>query len=418
MKLLFASVATIVTSLSVFSQGASVRVAYIDMEYILKKTPEYIEANNQLEQKAASWKKEVDAKKFEIKKVKDNLSAERTLLTRELIEEREENITLLENELLEFQQKKFGANGDLITQKIMLVKPIQDQVFTVIQEIADAKRFDYVLDKGTESTMLFATKRHDISEQVIQRLARAKKRQNLSSKEVAVLEEQDKAKDQDDLRREKREEQALRKKEFEDSKKTSKTETAENSQKETAKSKEEQAAENQNALKEQQKNDAEALKQKQLDLAAQRQKEIEDRKTQLEQKQLEIAEQKRLADEQRKRLQQERLKEIEDQKAKIAEENKKKQQLLEDLKKQREQEALNVGGNKNKVDMNQLVEERKQQQEKIQKELNQKKEIALEQRKAAIEATKKLQEEKRLRAKQQQEDAKKAREELLKNSMK
>ncbi len=418
MKLLFASIATVLTSMSIFAQGASVRVAYIDMEYILKKTPEYIEANNQLEQKAATWKKEVDTKKAEIKKLKDNLSAERTLLTRELIEEREENISLLENELLEFQQKKFGANGDLITQKIMLVKPIQDQVFTVIQEIADAKRFDYVLDKGTESTMLFATKRHDISEQVIQRLARAKKRQNMTGKEVAVLEEQDKAKDQDDLRRERREEQALRKKEFEESKNTPKKENSDESEKEPSQSKEELAAENQKLLQEQQQKDADALKQKQLDLAAQRQKEIEDRKAQLEQKQQEIAETKRLADEQRKRLQQERLKELEDQKAKLAAENEKKKQLLDDLKKQREQEALNVGGNKNKVDMNQLVEERKQQQDKIQKEIARKKEIALAERKAAIEASQKMQEEKRERAKQQKEDAKKAREELLRNSVK
>ncbi|MCP1997529.1 OmpH family outer membrane protein [Flavobacterium sp. HSC-61S13] len=418
MKLLFASIATVLTSYGIYAQGASVRVAYIDMEYILKKTPEYIEANNQLEQKAAVWKKEADAKKAEIKKIKDNLNAERTLLTRELIEEREENVTLLENELLEFQQKKFGANGDLITQKIMLVKPIQDQVFTVIQEIADAKRFDYVLDKGTESTMLFATKRHDISEQVIQRLARAKKRQNLTSKEVAVLEDMDKAQDQADLRREKRDEQARRKQDFEESKKSSKTEDTPQPAQSLAKSKEEEQAENLALLKEQQKIDAAALKQKQLDLAEQRQQEIATRKAEMEAKQQAVAEQKALADEQRKRLQQERLKEIEDQKIKIAEENDKKQKALDDLKKQREQEALNKTGNKNKVDMGQLVEERKQQQEKIQQEINRKKEIALEERKAAIEASRKMQEEKRLRTQQQQEDAKKAREEMLKNSMK
>ncbi|WP_430613984.1 OmpH family outer membrane protein [Flavobacterium sp. JP2137] len=417
MKLLFASIATILTSYGIYAQG-SVRVAYIDMEYILKKTPEYIEANNQLEQKAATWKKEVDVKKGEIKKLKDNLSAERTLLTRELIEEREENISLLENELLDFQQKRFGANGDLITQKIMLVKPIQDQVFTVIQEIADAKRFDYVLDKASESTMLFATKRHDISEQVIQRLARAKKRQNLSGREVAALEELDKVMDQQDLRREKREEQARRKQEFEENQQTPKKENAGESAQEIAESKAAQELEKQKLLKEQQQSEAEAARQKQLDLAAKRQQELDERKSQMEQKQREIAEQKRLADEQRKLQQQERLKEIEDQKAKIAEENRKKQQLLDDLKKQREEAALNQGDNKNKVDMSQLVEERKKQQEKIQEEIRRKKEIALEERKAALEASKKLQEERRLRAKQQQEDAKKAREELLRNGIK
>jgi hypothetical protein len=40
--------------------------------------------------------------------------------------------------MLDFQQKRFSANGDLINQKALLVKPIQDQVFTVVQDIAES----------------------------------------------------------------------------------------------------------------------------------------------------------------------------------------------------------------------------------------------------------------------------------------
>jgi hypothetical protein len=42
-----------------------------------------------------------------------------------LIEERELEIKFLENELLDFQQKRFGSSGDLILQKSILVKPIK-----------------------------------------------------------------------------------------------------------------------------------------------------------------------------------------------------------------------------------------------------------------------------------------------------
>ena len=100
------------------------------MEYILEKVPDYAEAKNQLEQKAQKWKQEIEAKKIEIAKLKEALKTEKVLLTKELIEEREEEIKFQETELLDFQQKRFGPNGDLITQKAVLVKPIQDQVFT------------------------------------------------------------------------------------------------------------------------------------------------------------------------------------------------------------------------------------------------------------------------------------------------
>lgn len=413
MKILFASMLTLLGTVTIFAQGASVRVAYIDMEYILKKVPEYIEANNQLEQRAQTWKKEMDAKKSEIKKFKDNLTAERSLLTRELIEEREEKIDLLQSDLEAYQQKRFGAQGDLITQKIMLVKPIQDQVFTVIQDIADAKRFDYVLDKASEATMLYATKRHDISEQVIQRLNRAKKRENLSGKEVAALEEEDKARDLEDLRREKREAQAQRKKEFESDVKKEKTETAAVSQAELqAQSKAEDLA----LLKQKQLQEAEDLRLKQETLAAEKLQAIADKKQQLVLKQEQLAEERRLAEELRKQQQKDKLQELEEQKQKIALEAQKKKETLDAIKKQREEEALKQTSSKEKIDVNQLVEERRKLQEAKQLELDKKKEIALTARREQMEKAKQIQEEKRAKIAKHQEEIKKARQAILQSS--
>ena len=166
------------------AQSKSVKIGYIDMEYILQNVPDYSEAKNQLEQKAQKWKQDIETKKIEIAKLKDALKTERALLTKELIDEREEEIKFQENELLDFQQKKFGPNGDLITQKAVLVKPIQDQVFTAVQDIAEAKKYDFVFDKASDLTMLFSAKRYDISDQVIRVITRAEKREQMSAKEV------------------------------------------------------------------------------------------------------------------------------------------------------------------------------------------------------------------------------------------
>ncbi|WP_295335731.1 OmpH family outer membrane protein [Flavobacterium sp.] len=178
------------------AQSRGVKIGYIDMEYILQNVPDYTEAKNQLEQKAEKWKQDIEAKKVEIAKLKDALKTERALLTKELIEEREEEIKFQENELIDFQQKKFGPNGDLITQKAVLVKPIQDQVFTAVQDIAELKKYDFIFDKSSDLTMLFSAKRHDISDQVIRAITRAERREQLSKKE---LKEQEKKEYQEDL---------------------------------------------------------------------------------------------------------------------------------------------------------------------------------------------------------------------------
>ena len=168
------------------------RIGYIDMEYILENVPEYQEAKNQLASKVQKWKRDMDKMLQEIEQLKLNLSNERILLTKELIEEQEEEIKLLENELLEYQQNRFGPNGDLDIQRRQLVQPIQDQVFNLVQELAEAKKYDFIFDKSADVVMLFAAKRNDMSDQVLRSINRAAKREEASNrKEGKAIEKEE-----------------------------------------------------------------------------------------------------------------------------------------------------------------------------------------------------------------------------------
>lgn len=182
-QFLFISLILIVSN-TFQAQTRGTKVGYIDMEYILQNVPDYNEAQNQLEQKAQKWKQEIEAKKIEINKLKEALKAEKALLTKGLIEERIAEIAFLENETLDYQQKRFGPNGDLMSQKAGLTKPIQDQVFTAIQDIAETKKYDFIFDKTSDMTMLFAAKRFDISDQIIRVLNRTEKREQLTKKQL------------------------------------------------------------------------------------------------------------------------------------------------------------------------------------------------------------------------------------------
>ncbi len=182
--------AILFTSLT-FGQTKGVKIGYIDMEYILQNVPSYAEAKNQLELKAQKWKQEIEVRNNEITKLKDALKAERVLLTKELIAEKEEEITFQEKELLEYNQKRFGPNGDLIIQKGILVKPIQDQIFTIVQDLADSKKYDFIFDKSSDLTMLFASKRYDLSDLVIRTLTRAELKEQLTKKQLKLQQEKD-----------------------------------------------------------------------------------------------------------------------------------------------------------------------------------------------------------------------------------
>ena len=171
-------------SLTVQAQSRGVKIGYIDMEYILQNVPDYTEAKNQLEQKAQKWKQEIELKQNEIARLKETLKTERVLLTKELIEERDEEIAFQETALLDYQQKRFGPTGDLSIQKADLAQPVQDQVFTAVQDIAEAKKYDFIFNKTSDLTMLFSAKRYDISDQVIRVITRSSKRNQLSKKQL------------------------------------------------------------------------------------------------------------------------------------------------------------------------------------------------------------------------------------------
>jgi len=166
-----------VVFLTAFSAVAQrgVRIGYVDMEYILENVEEYREANEQLANKVERWKLEIEEKQGVIDQMKKDLMAEKVLLTDELIEERTEEIQILEKEMLEYQQDRFGPNGDLVLQKQRLIQPIQDQVFNEVQAIGANKKYDFIFDKSADVVMLYSEKRHDISELVLRGIARTRR---------------------------------------------------------------------------------------------------------------------------------------------------------------------------------------------------------------------------------------------------
>ena len=180
-KVLFLLALVFMLSLSVQAQRG-VRIGYIDTEYILENVPEYQEAMTQLEDKTQKWKNEIEEKLGTIQQKRKDLSNEKALLTKELINEREEDITFEEKEILDYQQKRFGPNGDLTIQKKQLMQPIQDQVFAAVQDMATSKKYDFIFDKSADVVMLYSAKQYDLSEIVLRSINRTSKRTQAQSK--------------------------------------------------------------------------------------------------------------------------------------------------------------------------------------------------------------------------------------------
>ena len=161
----------------IFAQRGA-RVGYIDMNIILKNIDEYNKASTLLDKNIEKWKKEIELKKIQLNQYEEQLNTERILLTPELINDRELEIKDFASEIINLQEKRFGPKGDMIIQRSKLIQPVQDQVLSVVKQIAEEKKYDFIFDRSSSLTMLYSAKIYDISELVVKRINRQQRIQN------------------------------------------------------------------------------------------------------------------------------------------------------------------------------------------------------------------------------------------------
>lgn len=174
-----------------FAQRGGAKIAYIDSEYILNNVPEYQQATSQLATKVQKWKIEVEGKLNAIKQQRLALTSEKALLTKELYEERLEDLSFEEKEIVDYQQKRFGPNGDLVIQRKQLMQPVQDQIFQAVQDISEKRKYDFVFDKSADVVMLYSAVKYDISDVILRTITRTSKRKQATSRKERKEAEKD-----------------------------------------------------------------------------------------------------------------------------------------------------------------------------------------------------------------------------------
>lgn len=175
MKKIIAAVAILFISVSsTFAQ----KFAYVDMEYILGKMPSYTEAQKQLDKIAEGWQKEVESKMKGVDDMYKQFQAEQVLMTEPMKQQKMKEIETKEKEVKDFQKAKFGPSGELFKKRQELIKPIQDKIYNEIQKYAVAKGLDFIFDRSSGPTMLYASDRFNKSDDILAALGISLKPKN------------------------------------------------------------------------------------------------------------------------------------------------------------------------------------------------------------------------------------------------
>ena len=155
--------------------GASAqKFAMVDMDYILRNVPQYEMANEQLNQVSQRWEKEVNAVAKEAETMYKNYEADMVFLTDEQKKKREEEIVTKENEAKDLRYKYFGPEGELYKKRQSLMKPIQEDVYNAVKAVAEGKGYQTIFDRASSQSIVFASPRIDVSNDVLAKLGYSK----------------------------------------------------------------------------------------------------------------------------------------------------------------------------------------------------------------------------------------------------
>ena len=146
------------------------KIVYVDSEYIMENIPEYADAQEELNALSIKWQNEIKAVMDKVSEMYSKYQTEMVLLSEDQKHAREQEIINKEQEAKTLQMQYFGADGQLYQKRTELVQPIQEKIYTAMQELAQTKNYAFILDLASGTSVLYASDKNDISDEVLDQL--------------------------------------------------------------------------------------------------------------------------------------------------------------------------------------------------------------------------------------------------------
>lgn len=158
-------------ALQMNAQIGGQKFAYVDSDYILNNIPEYGDAQEEINALSTQWQNEVKAIYDKVSEMYQKYQTEMVLLSEDQKRAREQEIVNKEQEAKNLQMQYFGAEGRLYQKRTELIQPIQEKIYTALTEIAQTKGYTFVFDVASGTSILFASDRADVSDDVLDQLS-------------------------------------------------------------------------------------------------------------------------------------------------------------------------------------------------------------------------------------------------------
>jgi len=154
---------------------AQSKIGWISSKTVMDSIPEFQDAQRQSVNLEAQYQGEFAKMQNGYQKKLQEYDKKKLILTDQLRSESEKELQELEKKMFDYRINKFGPNGELFSKRNEIMKPIQNKIFKVIQDIAKEDDYDYIFDKSGDILIMYSNDKYDLTQKVIERLTTIEK---------------------------------------------------------------------------------------------------------------------------------------------------------------------------------------------------------------------------------------------------
>jgi outer membrane protein len=146
------------------------KIGWFNSASIMEKLPEAQDAQHQIDNLIADWQEELAKMQNDWQKRYEEYQAKKLIMTDQLRAQEEKDLAEMDKKIIEYRNKKFGQNGELFAKQNELMKPVQNKIFKVLEDIAKEDEYDYIFDKSGDVLLMYTNEKLDLTTVIFDRL--------------------------------------------------------------------------------------------------------------------------------------------------------------------------------------------------------------------------------------------------------
>ncbi len=146
----------------------TLKIGIVDVETLFKQMPEAVEADKLLQDLGNKYRDTIMQRQQSLLDEADTYKKQKTMMTAEQQQKREEELRQKEIELIQYRDEK---TQEVQQMRVDFLEPIRDKARKAIEKVAKEEKINLVLDKASQS-VIYSEDKFDITFKVIDLIKR------------------------------------------------------------------------------------------------------------------------------------------------------------------------------------------------------------------------------------------------------